>query len=131
MAAKSPYVYIVSYQCSLSEQSSNFNIPTTVMGLIKYNTSAITKSMRYPVAHMSVYIDIFFHRILAIRQHTTRAIPRREQCESRTICRATISLQMHKKKMFDLENGGQCDGAQHPQCSMENINIYKRYRFVR
>ena len=37
-------------------------------------------------------------------------------------------LQMHNKKMLDLENEGQSDGAQHPQLchSMANIKISKR-----
>ena len=38
-----------------------------------------------------------------------------------------VLLQIHNKKLFDLENEGQSDGAPHSQLchTMENIKIYK------
>ena len=43
---------------------------------------------------------------------------------------AQFLLLMHNKKMFDKENEGQSDGAQHMQwCySMANINLYHVYK---
>ena len=38
---------------------------------------------------------------------------------------AQFSLQMHKKKMFDLENECESDATQHPQCCSLMANVDK------
>ena len=74
---------------------------------------------------------------LMCKQNKTKTTPRRGPCESRTICWgggtstviAQFLLQMHNKKMFDLGNECQSDGAQHSEwCrSIANIKLYTSY----
>ena len=60
---------------------------------------------------------------------TVKALPVETNLQVTSIVTAQFLVQMNNNKMFDIENKGQGDGAQHPQWlhSIAQIKINKRH----
>ena len=96
-----------------------------------------------PIYHQYLYIYIYIYIYIYVYIHTDthtqytaietgsgyidKGISATESCTFTSITQ--FLLQIHNKKIFDLESEGQLDGAEHPQLwhSLANIQICKRH----